>query len=133
MNTANTEMRDILLLKKSFWNKPEFDDKLSKLEANLVTLAEETERAMPTVPGSGSQSALPFPGNNTAMQESQNRQTTLDSATQAASEMAQSFSYSKAVVISVVLVITGILAYKVIIPPVWFLGILGICIHFPLF
>ncbi len=111
MNTANTEIREILLLKKSFWNKPEFDDKLSKLEANLVTLAEETERAMPTVPGSGSQSALPFPGNNPAMQESQNRQTTLDSAAQAASEMAQSFSYSKAVVISVVLVISGILAY----------------------
>jgi hypothetical protein len=133
MNTANTEMRDILLLKKSFWNKPEFDDKLSKLEANLVTLAEETERAMPTVPGSGSQSALPFPGNNPAMQESQNRQTTLDSATQAASEMAQSFSYSKAVVISVVLVITGILAYKVIIPPVWFLGILGIAFTFLFF
>ena len=34
MNTANDKMRDILLLKKSFWNKPEFDDKLSKLEAN---------------------------------------------------------------------------------------------------
>ena len=62
-------------------------------------------------------------------QESQNKQTTLDQAV----ATAESFSYSKAAVLSVISVVSAILAFKQIIPPVWFVGILGIAFAFLFF
>ena len=62
MDTANETLRNILLLKTSLWDKPKFDDALSKLEAHLVTLTEEVKEPIAAVPGAGSQTVLPYPG-----------------------------------------------------------------------
>ncbi len=133
MDAANEKVLDILLLKSCLWDKPNFDGAISKLQSHLITLDEEAKQPMPVdVSSQSSQTALPYPGQPS--QDAQNRQTTLDQVqAQASSELSQSFSYSKAAVISVISVVSAILAFKLIIPPVWFLGILGIAFTFLFF
>ncbi len=102
-------------------NKKTFDDLISKLEAHLITLTEETQQPMPTVPG-GNQQILPFPGSPN--ENGGNRQTTLDEHLNGSAAASSGFSLPKVIALSVAFVISGLLAWSHVIPPDWFAGVL---------
>ena len=124
MKTANDNFRAFVLSEsflEKFDGKLKLDDLTSKFQASLVTLTEEVETLKPLPTGMPVQQPQ-IPGQ---------QQTTLDQVP--LPHMSTSgLSYPRVILVSAAFVITGVLAFARVIPPLWFMTVLavGFCFLF---
>jgi hypothetical protein len=123
MTTAHTDFR-VFVLSDDFLKKPKlFQNKISLLEAQTVTLTEETKQALSTVPGGGQ--GLLFPE-----QDQENPEQQINHPEASANKLD---IIAKAIVLCVIGVISGVLVFTRFIPAIWFVGIIVLAAVFLFF
>lgn len=117
---ANSALRTFILSDEFLTEKNEFLKLTSELESKLVTLEETAATPSPNIPQTKP------PAENGNGEESQRRQLTLpEMAAAAQSERQTAFSYSRAMVLCVLLIVSGLLTVTKQLPPTWFVAILA--------